>query len=207
MGAFTLVPQQFFPSSDRTELLVDLRLPEGASFAATLRETQRFEAVLAKREGIDHFIDFVGSGAPRFYLPLDQQLPSPNFAQVVITAKTIDDREALAKSLDTVLREQFPTVRTRISRLENGPPIGFPVQFRVTGPEITVVRQWSEKVAEVMRANPDTTHVQFDWDEPAERSVHFEVDQNKARALNVSSKRHRRLFADVAHRFHRYAVP
>ena len=188
MGAFTLVPQQFFPSSDRTELLVDIRLPEGASFAATMREMQRFEAVLAKKDGIDHFIDFVGSGAPRFYLPLDQQLPSPNFGQVVITAKTIDDREALIKQLDVVLREQFPTVRSRLSRLENGPPVGFPVQFRVTGPEIGVVREWSEKVAGVMRANPDTTHVQFDWDEPAQRSVHFEVDQTKARALNVSSK-------------------
>ncbi len=188
MGAFTLVPQQFFPSSDRTELLVDLRLPEGASFAATLRETQRFEAILARQNGIDHFIDFVGAGAPRFYLPLDQQLPSPNFAQVVITGKTIADREALAKSLDTVLREQFPTLRTRISRLENGPPIGFPVQFRVSGPEIATVRVWAEKVANVMRNHPDTSHVQFDWDEPAERSVHFEIDQVKARALNVSSK-------------------
>ncbi len=152
LAAFTLVPQQFFPSSDRTELLVDLRLPEGASFAATLRETQRFEASLAKRPEIDHFIDFVGSGAPRFYLPLDQQLTSPNFAQFVVTAKTVKDREKLAKDLDVVLRNDFPTLRTRISRLENGPPIGFPVQFRVTGPEIGMVRQLSEQVAQVMRA-------------------------------------------------------
>lgn len=188
LAGFTLVPQQFFPSSDRTELLVDLRLPEGASFAATLRETQRLEAMLAKRPEIDHFIDFVGSGAPRFYLPLDQQLPSPNFAQFVITAKTIKDREKLAKDLDGVLRNDFATVRTRISRLENGPPIGFPVQFRVTGPEIGTVRDLSDEVAKIMRANPDTVNVQYDWDEPAERSVHFEVDQNKARALNISSQ-------------------
>ncbi|RKP51790.1 efflux RND transporter permease subunit [Pararobbsia silviterrae] len=187
LAGFTLVPQQFFPSSDRTELLVDMRLPEGASFAATLRETQRLEAVLAKRNGIDHFIDFVGSGAPRFYLPLDQQLESPNFAQFVITAKTIKDREALARDLDSVLRNDFATVRTRISRLENGPPIGYPVQFRVTGPEIGTVRALSDEVASIMRANPDTVNVQYDWDEPAERSVHFEVDQNKARALNLSS--------------------
>jgi multidrug efflux pump subunit AcrB len=91
-----LVPQQFFPSSDRPELLVDLRLPEGASFAATLRETQRFESALANRPEIDHFIDFVGAGAPRFYLPLDQQLAAPNFAQFVVTAKSVKDREKLA---------------------------------------------------------------------------------------------------------------
>jgi multidrug efflux pump len=188
LAGFTLVPQQFFPSSDRPELLVDLRLPEGASFAATLRETQRFEASLAKRPEIDHFIDFVGAGAPRFYLPLDQQLAAPNFAQFVVTAKSVKDREKLATALAEVLRTEYSSVRTRISRLENGPPIGFPVQFRVSGPEIGTVRQLAEGVAKVMRANPDTTNVQFDWDEPAERSVHFEVDQQKARQLNISSQ-------------------
>ena len=188
LAGFTLVPQQFFPSSDRPELLVDLRLPEGASFAATLRETQRFEATLAKRPEIDHFIDFVGAGAPRFYLPLDQQLAAPNFAQFVVTAKSVKDREKLATALAEVLRRDYSSVRTRISRLENGPPIGFPVQFRVSGPEIGTVRRLSEEVAKVMRANPDTTNVQFDWDEPAERSVHFEVDQVKARQLNISSQ-------------------
>ncbi|GGP21013.1 efflux RND transporter permease subunit [Silvimonas iriomotensis] len=188
MAAFTQVPQQFFPSSDRTELLVDLRLPEGASFAASLREAQRLESIIAKRPEIDHYVDFVGAGAPRFYLPLDQQLDSPNFSQFVITAKTIADREKLAHDLTDILHNQFAAVRTRISRLENGPPIGYPVQFRVTGPEIGTVRQYAEKVAQIMRANPDTTNVQFDWDEPGERSVHFEVDQTKARALNVSSQ-------------------
>ena len=188
LAGFTLVPQQFFPSSDRPELLVDLRLPEGASFAATLRETQRFESALAKRPEIDHYIDFVGAGAPRFYLPLDQQLAAPNFAQVVVTAKSVKDREKLATILAPVLRTDFSSVRSRISRLENGPPIGFPVQFRVSGPEIGTVRRLSEQVAGIMRANPDTTNVQFDWDEPAERSVHFEVDQLKARQLNISSQ-------------------
>jgi multidrug efflux pump len=188
LAGFTLVPQQFFPSSDRPELLVDLRLPEGASFAATLRDTQRFEATLAKRPEIDHFIDFVGAGAPRFYLPLDQQLAAPNFAQFVVTAKSVRDREKLATVLAEVLRTEYSSVRSRISRLENGPPIGFPVQFRVSGPEIGTVRQLSEEVAKVMRANADTTNVQFDWDEPAERSVHFEVEQLKARQLNISSQ-------------------
>lgn len=188
LAAFQLVPQQFFPSSDRPELLVDFRLPEGASFAATLRQAQRFEAVLKDRPEIDHYIDFVGAGAPRFYLPLDQQLAAPNFAQFVVTAKSVKAREKLAGVLAEVLRKDYASVRTRISRLENGPPIGFPVQFRVSGPEIGTVRRISEQVAQVMRSYPDTTNVQFDWDEPAERSVHFEIDQTRARQLNVSSQ-------------------
>jgi multidrug efflux pump subunit AcrB len=188
LAAFSLVPQQFFPSSDRPEVLVDFRLPEGGSFAATLRQTQRFEAVLAKRPEVDHFIDFVGAGAPRFYLPLDQQLASPNFAQFVVTAKDVKEREKLISVLNEMLPREYATVRTRVSRLENGPPIGFPVQFRVSGPEIGTVRHWADQVAGVMRANPDTTNVQFDWDEPGERSVHFEVDQTKARRLNLSSQ-------------------
>jgi multidrug efflux pump len=188
LAGFKLVPQQFFPSSDRPELVVDLRLPEGASFAATLREAQRLESVLAKRPEIDHFIDFVGAGAPRFYLTLDQQLSAPNFAQFVVTAKSVKDREKLVKVLSDVLRTDYSSVRTRISRLENGPPIGFPIQFRVSGPEIGTVRQISEEVATIIRGNADTTNVQFDWDEPAERSVRFEVDQTKARQLNISSQ-------------------
>jgi multidrug efflux pump subunit AcrB len=188
LGAFGLVPQQFFPSSDRPELMVDFRLPEGASLQATLRTAQKFESVLDKRKEVDHYIDFVGAGAPRFYLPLDQQLAAPNFAQFVVTAKSVREREKLLPVLNQVLRTQYPSVRTRISRLENGPPIGFPIQFRVSGPEIGTVRHWAEAVAKVMRANPDTANVQFDWDEPAERSVHFEVDQNRARQLNISSQ-------------------
>jgi multidrug efflux pump subunit AcrB len=187
LAGFTLIPQQFFPSSDRPELLVDLRLPEGSSFGATQREVQRFESTLANRPEIDHFIDFVGAGAPRFYLPLDQQLSTPNFAQFVVTAKSVKDRERLAAALNQVLHTEYASIRTRISRLENGPPVGFPVQFRVSGPEIGTVRTLAEKVAEIMRRNPDATNVQFDWDEPAERSVHFEVDQTKARQLNISS--------------------
>jgi multidrug efflux pump subunit AcrB len=185
---FTLVPQQFFPSSERPELLVDLRLPEGASFAATLRETQRLEAELTDRPEIDHYVDFVGSGAPRFYLTLDQQLPAPNFAQFLVTTKNVKAREHLSQTLAAILRERFPSIRTRISRLENGPPVGFPVQFRISGPEIGSVRQIAEKVAGVIRANPDAINVQFDWDEPGERVVHFEVDQASARQLNVSSQ-------------------
>ncbi|MGN7980171.1 efflux RND transporter permease subunit [Burkholderia sp. 22313] len=185
---FTLVPQQFFPSSDRPELLVDLRLPEGASFAATLRETERLEKVLDKRPEIDHSVNFVGSGAPRFYLPLDQQLQLPNFAQFVVTATSVKAREKLAAWLETTLRDQFPAVRWRLSRLENGPPVGYPVQFRVSGDDIATVRSIAEQVAATMRGDARTVNVQFDWDEPAERSVRFELDQKKARELNVTSQ-------------------
>jgi multidrug efflux pump len=188
LAAFALVPQQFFPSSERPELLVDLRLPDGASFAATLRETQRLEQALAHYPEIASYVDFVGAGAPRFYLTLDQQLPAPNFAQFLITTKGVKERERLAKSLAPLLREQFSTVRTRITRLENGPPVGFPVQFRVSGPEIAQVRQIAEQVAQVMRRDRDTVNTQFDWDEPGERSVHFEVDQTKARQLGITSQ-------------------
>ncbi|ACC70449.1 efflux RND transporter permease subunit [Paraburkholderia phymatum] len=187
LAGFALVPQQFFPSSDRRELLVDVRLPEGASFEATLRQAQRIEKALAGRPEIDHSVDFVGSGAPRFYLPLDQQLQQPNFAQFVITAKSVEDREKLARWLEPKLRNDFPAIRTRLSRLENGPPVGYPVQFRVSGDDIATVRSIAEKVAATMRANAGTANVQFDWDEPAERSMRFEVDQTKARELGVTS--------------------
>ncbi|MEI5997808.1 efflux RND transporter permease subunit [Paraburkholderia bengalensis] len=187
LAGFTLVPQQFFPSSDRPELLVDVRLPEGASFEATLRQAQRIEKALEGRPEIDHSVNFVGSGAPRFYLPLDQQLQQPNFAQFVITAKSVEDREKLARWLEPTLRNDFPAIRTRLSRLENGPPVGYPVQFRVSGDDIATVRGIAEKVAATMRANAGTANVQFDWDEPAERSVRFEVDQKKARELGVTS--------------------
>jgi len=186
--AFGWVPKQFFPSSDRPELLIDLRLPERASFAATLREAQRLEAALKGRPEIDHLVDFVGTGAPRFYLPLDQQLANANFAQFVVTAKSIPDRERLAHQLESLLPEQFSGLRTRVTRLENGPPVGFPVQFRVSGEQIAGARAVAEQVAAVMRQDERVRNVQFDWDEPAERSVRFEVDQQRARDLGVSSQ-------------------
>ncbi len=187
MACFRFVPQQFFPSSDRSELLVDVRLQEGASFAATLRQVERLEKTLEGRPEIDHSVSFVGTGAPRFYLPLDQQLATPNFAQLVITTHSVEDREKLAQWLQPVLREQFPAIRSRLSRLENGPPVGFQVQFRVSGDKIAEVRAVAEQVAAEVRADPRSTNVQFDWDEPSERSVRFEIDQKKARELGISS--------------------
>jgi multidrug efflux pump subunit AcrB len=188
LGAFSFVPRQFFPSSDRPELLVDLRLPENASFDATLREAQRFEHDLDGRREINHYIDFVGAGAPRFFLPLDEQLPAPNLAQFIVTAKGVRERDALSASLDQLLSSRYSSLRTRISRLENGPPVGFPVQFRVSGPQIAKVREIADDLAGRMRNDADTRNVQLDWDEPAGRSVQFEVDQAQARRLGVSSQ-------------------
>ncbi|WP_338509316.1 efflux RND transporter permease subunit [Burkholderia gladioli] len=188
LGGFSMIPQQFFPSSDRPELLIDVRLPEGASFPATLEQTKRLEKVLENRPEIDHTVSFVGTGAPRFYLPLDQQLAQPNFAQFVVTAKSVEAREKLASWLAPTLREQFPAIRWRLSRLENGPPVGYPVQFRVSGDSIAMVRSIAEKVAAQVRQDSRSVNVQFDWDEPAERSVRFELDQKKARELNVTSQ-------------------
>jgi multidrug efflux pump subunit AcrB len=188
MAAFTRVPQQFFPNSERPELLVDLRLPEGASFEATLREAKRLEKTLDGRAEIDHFVDFVGTGAPRFYLPLDQQLQQPNFAQFVITAKDVETRDELSHWLDAMLAKNFSGVRTRVARLENGPPVGFPIKFRVSGDDIATVRNIADHVAEKVRADSRTQDVQFDWDEPAERSISFEIDQIKARQLGVTSE-------------------
>ncbi|CAM4358573.1 Endolytic murein transglycosylase [Bordetella tumbae] len=187
MAAFSLVPQQFFPSSDRPELLIDVSLVEGASFEATKRQVLRLEETLKDRPEVAHMVSFVGTGAPRFYLPLDQKLSQPNFAQFIVTAHSVQEREELSKWLTPILREQYPAVRTRLSRLENGPPVGFPVQFRVSGDNIETVRGIAEKLAGVMRADARTTNVQFDWDEPSERSVRFEVDQNKAREVGVTS--------------------
>ncbi|MGE8703921.1 MAG: efflux RND transporter permease subunit [Achromobacter sp.] len=187
MAGFKFVPQQFFPSSDRSELLVDVRLQEGASFAATLRQVERLEKAIEGRPEIAHSVSFVGTGAPRFYLPLDQQLATPNFAQLVITTHSVEDREKLAQWMEPMLRSDFPAIRSRLSRLENGPPVGYQVQFRVSGDKIPDVRAVAEKVAAEVRADKRSANVQFDWDEPSERSVRFEVDQQKARELGISS--------------------
>ena len=176
------------PGSEELELLVYLRLPEGASFEATLREARRLEKTLAGRPEIDHWVDFVGAGAPRFYLPLNVQLTQPNFAQFVITEKSVDDRAKLERWLASTLRNSFPAVRTRVSPLETGPSVGYPVQFRVSGSDLGTVREIAEKVAATMKDDARTTGVHFDWDEPGERSVRFEIDQQKARGLGITSE-------------------
>ena len=183
---FRFVPQQFFPASGRLELMVDLKLSEGASLAATEEQAKRLEKLLSGHEGIDNFVAYVGTGSPRFYLPLDQQLPAASFAQFVVLAKSIEDREKIRTWLIEVLNDEFPTLRTRISRLENGPPVGYPVQFRVSGEHIDEVRQLARQVADKVRENSHVSNVHLDWEEPS-KVVRLNIDQERARALGVST--------------------
>jgi multidrug efflux pump len=186
IGLFRIVPQQFFPASGRLELMVDLKLAEGASLKATEAEVHRLEEMLKDRAGIDNYTAYVGNGSPRFYLPLDQQLPATSFAQIVVLAESIEQREALRRWLIERLREDFPTLRGRVSRLENGPPVGYPVQFRVTGEHIDEVRKLARQVAAKVRENPYVANVHLDWQEPS-KVVRLNVDQDRARALGVST--------------------
>ncbi|AIR89755.1 efflux RND transporter permease subunit [Pseudomonas cremoricolorata] len=183
---FRFVPQQFFPASSRPELMVDLKLAEGASLSNTAEQVKRLESLLKDRPGIDNYVAYVGTGSPRFYLPLDQQLPATSFAQFVVLAHSLEDREQLRSWLIDTLQEQFPDVRSRVTRLENGPPVGYPVQFRVTGEHIEQVRALARQVAEQVRQNPHLVNVHLDWEEPS-KSVFLQVDQDRARALGVST--------------------
>ncbi|MBK9605858.1 MAG: efflux RND transporter permease subunit [Betaproteobacteria bacterium] len=189
LAGFGLVQQQFFPASTRLELLVDLKLPEGSSIAATEREVRKLEAVLAADTRlIENYVAYVGSGTPRFYLPIDQQLPTASFAQFVITTNTIGAREALRVKLIGVLDgPDFTGLRGRVLRLENGPPVGFPIQFRVSGEDIEQVRALAGKVSDTLRKNANLSNVQFDWNEKS-KVVRLEIDQAKARVLGISSQ-------------------
>lgn len=183
---FKYVQQQFFPDSTRPEIIVDLRLAEGASFDASASEVKKLEAWLEKQSGIENYVAYIGTGSPRFYLPLDQQMPQRSFAQVVILTEGPKQREQLRLQLLALFENDFPSLRASVLRLENGPPVGFPVQFRVSGPDLQTLRGVARQVAEVMRANPNLSNVQLDWDEPV-KLVQVNIDQSKARLLGVSS--------------------
>ena len=183
---FRFVPQQFFPASGRLELMVDIKLEEGASLLATEAEVKRLEEMLKAQSGIDNYVAYVGTGSPRFYLPLDQQLPAASFAQFVVLASSIEERERLRSWLIQVMRDEFPTLRSRVSRLENGPPVGYPVQFRVSGEHIDEVRALARQVADKVRENPHVVNVHLDWEEPS-KVVILNIDQDRARALGVNT--------------------
>ncbi|MFT4256766.1 MAG: efflux RND transporter permease subunit [Pseudoxanthomonas sp.] len=183
---FRFVPQQFFPDSTRPELMVDIELAEGASLCATEAQARKLEALLKGREGIDNYVAYIGTGSPRFYLPLDQQLPQTNFSQFVVLTKDLHAREKLRDWLISEVTPQFPELQLRVTRLENGPPVGYPVQFRVSGEHIAQVQAIARQVAEKIRANPHTTNVNLDWSEPS-KVVRLDIDQERARALGVSS--------------------
>ncbi len=183
---FALVPQQFFPPSNRLEIMVDLKLAEGASLKATEAQAARLEKLLKTRAGIENYVVYVGTGSPRFYLPLDQQLPQASFAQFVVLAKDMQSRDELRQWLGSTLDEQFPEVRTRVSLLENGPPVGYPVQFRVSGEDIGQVRQIAQQVSAKIAENGNVTNVHLDWQEPS-KVIYLDIDQDRARALGVNS--------------------
>jgi multidrug efflux pump len=185
--AIRFVPQQFFPASDRPELVVDLTLPHNASIYASETVAERLDAVLAGVEDVARWSTYVGQGAIRFYLPLNVQLANDFFAQAVIVAKDVDARERLRVKLEKVLAEDFPGVVGRIYPLELGPPVGWPVQYRVSGPEMDQVREVAFQLAQVVATSQDTRGINFDWNEPA-RQVRIEVDQDEARRLGLSSQ-------------------
>ena len=193
----TVVEKQFFPASSRSELLVDVWLPQGSSLKATERVATKVEKLLLNEpefsKSIKDFASYIGNGSPRFYLPLDQQLFNDNFAQFVVVTKDINAREELKSRLDAYFaadnadwRAGLANARIRVLRLENGPPVGFPIQFRVSGENLAELRKVAEQVASVMRANPHVKDVNFDWNEMG-KSVRLEIDQDRARALGVSS--------------------
>lgn len=182
------VQQQFFPSSSRMELMVDVSLPQGASLKATEQDVIRIEQLIKDDKAIESYSSYIGNGAPRFMLSLDQQLYADNFGQFVIVTKDIEAREDLKKRLEEKFSgPEYSGIRVRVVRLENGPPVGYPVQFRVMGDDLVKLREISEEVAKMMRSDSGLTNVNFDWNEKV-KSVRVEVDQDKARKLGTSSQ-------------------
>ncbi|HIE1459074.1 TPA: efflux RND transporter permease subunit [Stenotrophomonas maltophilia] len=183
---FRFVPQQFFPDSTRPELMVDIELAEGASLRSTQAQAEKLEKLLSNRDGIANYVSYVGTGSPRFYLPLDQQLPATNFAQFVVLAKDIKARESTRDWLLHEVIPKFPDVQMRVTRLENGPPVGYPVQMRISGEHIEKVQAIARQVEAKVRENPHVMNVNLDWSEPS-KVVRLVIDQERARALGVSS--------------------
>ena len=184
--AMRFVPQQFFPPSDRVELLVDLDLPQNASIHATEGVVEKLDAILAEDPDVERWSSYVGRGAIRFYLPLDVQLANPFFGQAVVLARDVEARDRLQDRLETLLAEQFPSLVARVSPLELGPPVGWPVQYRVSGPDPTELRAIALRLAQTVAGDPGARRINFDWMEPA-REVRIEIDQDEARQLGLSS--------------------
>ena len=194
LGAFVLslyltqfVPRQFFPASDRPELTVDMTLPQSASIYATETEVKRLEEILLKDPDVEHFSSYVGRGAIRFILTLNVQLANPFFGQFVIVAKDLEARERLQTKLEEVLAHEFPNVVARVSPLELGPPVGWPLQYRVSGPDADQVRAYALQLAETLGQDPRILKINYDWMEPA-RQIRIEVNQDEARRMGISSR-------------------
>jgi multidrug efflux pump len=184
---FKFIEQQFFPDSSRTELMVELWLPEGSAFKATEAQAKKFEAFIQKQDGVESVTSYVGTGSPRFYLPLDQIFPQTNVSQIVVLAKDLKAREALRLKIVAIFNTDFPEVRGRVKLLPNGPPVPYPVQFRVTGTEVTKVRAIADQVKDIMRANPNAIGVNDNWNESV-KVLRIDLDQEKMRAVGVTSQ-------------------
>lgn len=187
LAGFNKVEQEFFPPSERPELLMDVWLPEGTSFSTTEALTRSLEEKIKSDPGILNYTSYIGGSTPRFYLPLDLQLPTVNYAQIVITARDGEAREALLKRTRTMLDKNFAEMGIRIARLENGPPVGYPVQFRVVGSDPEKLRSIATEVATVVKQNRNTKNVSLDSNEKI-RIINVNVDQEKGRAHGVSSQ-------------------
>ncbi|GGC59946.1 efflux RND transporter permease subunit [Undibacterium terreum] len=184
---FKFIEQQFFPDSARPELMVEMWLPEGSAFKANEAQVKKFEAMISKEPGVESVTSYVGTGSPRFYLPLDQIFPQTNVSQLVVLAKDLKERETLRLKITQIFKTDFPEVRGRVKLLPNGPPVPYPVQFRVTGLEVAKVREVADRVKEVMRANPNAIGVNDNWNESV-KVVRIDLDQEKLRALGVTSQ-------------------
>jgi multidrug efflux pump subunit AcrB len=196
LAAFTWVEQQFFPAADRAELLVSLTLPHNGSIAGTQSEVARLEKILLDDPGIASHSFYVGAGAIRFYLPLDVQLENANFAQAVVVTKSYEVRDSVRDRLQKVLDEQFPAVLSRVEPLQLGPPVDWPIQYRVGGSDIGRVRALADQVSTTLRSNPNTRTINFNWYDMG-RSVLVTVDQEKARLVGMTSEQVAKSLNDV----------
>jgi len=184
---FRFIEQQFFPDSSRLELMVELWLPEGSSYQATEAQAKKFERLMMQQPDVESVTSYVGTGSPRFYLPLDQIFPQTNVSQIVVLPKDAQARTVLRNKIIALFKTDFPEVRGRVKLLPNGPPVPYPVQFRVTGTEVAKVRSIADQVKEIMRRNPNAIGVNDNWNESV-KVLRIELDQDKLRALGINSQ-------------------
>jgi multidrug efflux pump subunit AcrB len=196
IGGFRFIQQQFFPASNRPEILVDLTLPEGSSFKQTEAQAVQVEKAMLADPDVAFVTTFIGEGAPRFYLPLDQQLRNQNFAQLLVMPKSLEERDPAIDRARKLLATEYPDIRSKVDRLFNGPPVGWAVQIRVVGPDRAEVQRIAGEVAGVMRSNAVVHTVHTDWLEPVP-SLKLDIDQDRARAIGVSSQAVRRTLQGV----------
>jgi multidrug efflux pump len=187
IALFKYVPKEFFPSSNRPELMVDLWLPEAATYSATESQVKAMEAKLSGDKDVVSVTAYVGGGSPRFYLPLDAQMPNLHLAEMMVVTQDEEARERVLAKIQKMFETDFPLVRGRVNRLENGPPVGYPLQFRISGPDMMQLPAVAEKLAAIMRANPNVRRVNSDYGERL-KTMRVEIDQDAARAVGVTSR-------------------